>query len=95
MRCDVVGMEDYPAKDQLTVARCEQDGAACELYVGIFAWRYGYIPEEDNPEQKSITELEYRKARSCGKTCLLFLLDEQAAWSPQWMDAHTGGRYRR
>jgi|RhiMetdeSRZDD1v2_1073273.scaffolds.fasta_scaffold855393_2 uncharacterized protein DUF4062 len=35
MRCDVVGMEDYPAKDQLTVARCEQDVAACELYVGV------------------------------------------------------------
>jgi len=90
MRCDVIGMEDYPAKDQRTVARCEQDVAACELYIGIFAWRYGYIPEEDNPDKKSITELEYRKARVYSKTCLLFLLDDMAPWPPHLIDSHTG-----
>ncbi len=64
--------------------------AACDLYVGIFAWRYGYQPPHDNPERKSITELEYRQARTTGKTCLLFLLNDKAAWLPERMDTHTG-----
>lgn len=90
MRFDVISMEDYVAKDQRTVARCQADVAACDLYVGIFAWRYGFIPEEDNPDNKSITELEYRTAREEGKTCLIFLLDKNVAWKPELMDSFTG-----
>jgi hypothetical protein len=89
-RYNIVGMEDYGAKDQCTVARCQEDVAVCDMYVGIFAWRYGFIPEDDNPERKSITELEYCKARSEGKTCLIFLLDESVPWPPHLMDFYTG-----
>src|SRR6185312_12791539 len=87
MRHDVIAMEDYVATDQRPVDKCLADVAASDLYVGLFAWRYGYIPYEENPEQKSVTELEYRKAFAEGKTRLIFILDKDAAWPPVEMDA--------
>ena len=71
MRYDVIAMEDYVATDQRPLDKCLTDVSACDLYIGLFAWRYGYIPTEGNPEQKSITELEYRQAIQMGKHCLL------------------------
>ena len=59
---DVIAMEDYVAADERPVEKCLADVAACEVYVGIFAWRYGYIPPQDNPKQRSVTEMEYREA---------------------------------
>ncbi len=52
-------MEDYVASDQRPVDDCLKDVAKSDIYVGIIAWRYGYIPpiEHDNPNQLSITEL--------------------------------------
>ncbi len=94
MRHDVIAMEDYVATDHRPTEKCLADVAASDLYVGLFAWRYGYIPFEMNSEHKSITELEYRKAVETGKTCLTFLLDEEASWSRKMMDEVTGEGYR-
>jgi hypothetical protein len=62
------------------------------VYVGIFAWRYGYIPDRDNPELQSITELELRHAERLGKECLIFLLNEDAPWERAKMEQGAGGR---
>lgn len=87
----VIAMEDYVATDQRPLAKCVSDVAACEIYIGLFAWRYGYIPlEEGNPDRKSITELEYRTACQQEIPRLVFLLDEDVAWSPKKQDTHTG-----
>ena len=53
---DVRAMEDYVATDQRPVDKCLADVAACDIYVGILAWRYGYVPADDNREGRSITE---------------------------------------
>ncbi|MBV8821428.1 MAG: hypothetical protein JO123_01395, partial [Ktedonobacteraceae bacterium] len=45
---------------------------------------------EENPQHKSITELEYREAIQTGKACLIFLLAEDAPWSRTMMDVVTG-----
>jgi hypothetical protein len=90
MKHDVIAMEDYVATDKRPLEKCLADVASSDLYIGIFAWRYGYIPPEMNPEHKSITELEYRQAKQKGKSCLLFLLDNGAPWPPTEMDAITG-----
>jgi hypothetical protein len=37
------------------------DVAGVDLYVGLFAFRYGHVPDTDNPDRRSITELEYRQ----------------------------------
>ncbi|HUN05631.1 MAG TPA: DUF4062 domain-containing protein [Aggregatilineales bacterium] len=48
-----------------------------EVYVGIFAMRYGYIPDDPrNPDRLSITEMEYRHAVKTGKLILIFLMSD-------------------
>jgi Domain of unknown function (DUF4062) len=69
-------MEDYVAADQRPLAKCLEDVATCDLYVGIFAHRYGHVSNHDNPERRSITELEYRHAEALGIPLLVFLLEE-------------------
>jgi len=81
-----VAMEYYPAADRPPVEKCLADVAGCEVYVGIFAWRYGYIPFDCNPEGKSITELEYRYAQEKNIPCLIFLVDTKADWPLDRMD---------
>ena len=83
MKHEDVAMEYYVAEDKRPVDKCLEDVAACDIYVGIFAWRYGYIP---TGYDKSITELEYRKAVETGKDCHIFLLHEDAPWLPKFVD---------
>lgn len=90
MRHQVTAMEDYVARDDRPAGQCVQDVAASDLYVGIFAWRYGYVPTSGNPQSLSVTELEYRAAEAHEIPRLVFLVDEAAAWPPNWLDSHTG-----
>jgi hypothetical protein len=90
MRHDVIAMEDYAASDQRPLDVCLADVAASDIYVGIFAWRYGFIPPKDNPDRRSITELEFRQAAAAGKTCLIFLLHEDVPWPPSLMEKGEG-----
>src|SRR5262249_24540479 len=46
---------------------CLDDVDTCDLYVLILGHRYGFQPPEDNPEQLSITHLEFRRAGQSGK----------------------------
>jgi len=80
----VVGMEGYLAADQRPVDRCLADVATCDYYIGVFAWRYGFVPAG---ESRSITELELREAIASRKPRLLFVLDERAAWPTAHRDA--------
>jgi hypothetical protein len=72
-----VAMEYYGATDERPLDKCLNDVASSDLYIGIFALRYGYVPEGYN---KSITEMEYRKAVETGKECLIFILAHDATW---------------
>jgi Domain of unknown function (DUF4062) len=78
-----IAMEYYVAENQRPLDKCLKNVASCDLYIGIFAQRYGYIPPE---QQKSITELEYRTAFDKGKDRLIFLLDEEASWPTKFVD---------
>lgn len=90
MRHDAVSMEDYTAGEARPLDACLADVAACDVYIGLFAWRYGYVPVEDNPEAVSITELEYRQAGQTGKPRLVFLLDPAVPWPRAYSDDVTG-----
>jgi Domain of unknown function (DUF4062) len=83
--CDVEWMEKYAARDERPKAACEADVRKCDIYIGIFAWRYGFIPAEDNPEKKSITELEYLAAGE--KKRFIFLLKDNVPWIPTLVDS--------
>jgi uncharacterized protein DUF4062 len=90
LRHDVISMEDYVAGEQRPLDECLADVADCDAYVALIAWRYGFVPRKDNPEKRSITELEYRQAVRSGKTPLIFLVDEEAPWKRALMDEVTG-----
>ena len=80
---DVISMEDYGATGQRPLDKCLADVASCDLYVGTFAWRYGYIPPG---KDKAITELEFREAVRTKKPRLIFLLTDDAPWPRTLMD---------
>ena len=84
---DVTMMEEYVARDEVVEIACQGDVSGCDAYVGIFAWRYGYVPEDNNPEKKSVTELEYSTAAQGKIPCLLFLLKDNAEWPKELKDA--------
>jgi len=85
---EVKAMEDYVASDQRPVDKCLKDVAEADIYVGIFGFRYGYIPPPgDNPDGLSITELELRHAETLQKPCLIFLLNENMEWPQKFVDA--------
>jgi formylglycine-generating enzyme required for sulfatase activity/predicted Ser/Thr protein kinase len=79
-----VYMEDYVAASQKPVKKCLQDVCSCDVFVGIFAWRYGFIPDG---YEKSITHLEYESAKKAGIPCLIFLLDQKAPWPVEYVDS--------
>ena len=85
MNYDVISMEDYPASYKPPVEKCLEDIDDCDIYIGLIAWRYGFIPENC---KKSITELEYLKAVNKGIPTIIFLLDEVIAWPPTYIDAY-------
>ncbi len=89
---DVKAMEEYVATDERPVDECLADVEQADIYVGVFSFRYGYVPpkEHRNPEQLFITELEYQQAKASQKPRLVFVAKEDAGFLPKHMDAYTG-----
>lgn len=87
---DVKAMEDYVAADQRPVDKCLKDVERADIYVGLFAFRYGYIPpsQHNNANGLSITELEYRRAESLKRPCLTFVVNDATAWPRVFDDAY-------
>ncbi|MCY1144750.1 HEAT repeat domain-containing protein [Actinoplanes sp. Pm04-4] len=78
-----VAMESYVAESRRPLDRCLTDVRRCDVYVGIFAWRYGFVPPGHD---RSITELEYEAAVEAGKPRLIFLLHEDSPWPRKYVD---------
>lgn len=84
---NVIAMEDYGASSRRPLDKCLADVSSCDIYIGIFAWRYGAVPPE---KDKSFTEFEFREAAAREKACLIFLLHEDAPWRKSFIDKETG-----
>jgi len=56
----------YVADDESVAESCLEDIKACDVYVLILGYRYGFVPPTDNPEGLSITQLEFRQAGNLG-----------------------------
>lgn len=80
---DDIAMEYYVAGAMRPVTRCINDVRRCDLYVGLFGRRYGYIPPDSGI---SITEQEYRAAVRTHKDILCFLLKEDIGWPSELID---------
>src|SRR5215472_5571327 len=67
-----IGMERFGAQDGDAQTVSLDQLAAADLYIGIIAWRYGFIP----PGQLySVTQQEYLEASRLGLPRYLFLAD--------------------
>ena len=86
MGLEDIAMEYFVAEDSRPLTACLDAVGRSDLYVGLFAWRYGFVPEKDNPHNQSITELEYREALAEKKDCLILLLDPSTPWVPSLLD---------
>jgi tetratricopeptide (TPR) repeat protein len=79
----VIWMEAFGARPVESTKSCLDEVAECELFVGIYAHRYGYIPEG---KDISITEQEFDHAQKLGKPIFGFIVNEEHAWSPKHIE---------
>jgi len=83
-----ISMENFGARDERPKEECLRlIREESDVYIGIFAYRYGYIPEGD---ETSITEAEYREASSSGIPRLIYLVDERIPWVPSNIERGLG-----
>lgn len=69
-------MEHLPASDADAISASLKLVDEADIYVGVFAYRYGYMPKENNPRQISITEMEYNRAVERKIPRLIFVMDD-------------------
>src|SRR5690349_3131458 len=67
-------MEHLPASDSEAIETSLKMVEDADIYLGIFAFRYGYIPKGYDI---SITEMEYNRAEERNIPRLIFLMDEK------------------
>lgn len=84
MKADVEAMEYFGSRPDTPEHACAQEVNACDVFIGIYAWRYGWQPESGGP---SITEQEFDCARQAGKRCLCYVVDADWPWPPRFVDA--------
>jgi hypothetical protein len=104
---EVLAMEDMIAGSAAPLAKVLEMVDRSDAYVGIFAWRYGYVPaNEPRPPtatkipvvdgaiegETSITHYEYLRAVQRKLPVLAFLLDEHCPWPPQFIDGFDKSR---
>ena len=82
LKSDVIAMEVFGSDESKPVDFCLSQLKKCNLFIGIYAERYGCV---DPPNGKSITELEYVEASRMLqadklKALLLYVIDPKAHW---------------
>ena len=77
-----VSMENFGARDQRPAAECERIiREESDLFVGIYAHRYGFIPEGS---EISICEMEYNAASALPR--FIYIVDDGHPWLPRSID---------
>jgi hypothetical protein len=79
-----IGMEHWSAEDAQAVEVCKREVLKAEIYIGIYAHRYGWQP--DGYDGKSITELEYDWAGEHNIPRFCFIVDPTHAWPPPFIE---------
>ncbi|MBK8090411.1 MAG: DUF4062 domain-containing protein [Verrucomicrobiaceae bacterium] len=84
-----IGMESLPAQDQTGVKVSLDMVDKADLYIGIYAWRYGWVPAGGD---KSITEMELdhavkRKSEDKLKELLIFIAADDHAFTAKDIEA--------
>jgi formylglycine-generating enzyme required for sulfatase activity/energy-coupling factor transporter ATP-binding protein EcfA2 len=84
-KCVPLTMEHFGARAGEPVEVSLDDVHECDIFVGIYAHRYGYVPKGS---KKSITQQEYElaKRKKLGKPCLCFIVDKSFPWNPEFIE---------
>lgn len=82
-----VAMEDLGARDERPMGECIRLVQESDYFVGIYAYRYGYVPEEN---EASITEVEYQAAAEAGLKRLIYIVDPDFPWLPSAIEQGEG-----
>lgn len=72
-----IDMIDFGARPQGASEVCFKEIHDADFFVGIYAYRYGYIPDG---ESISITEAEFRHAEKLEKPILCYIVREDYPW---------------
>ena len=78
-------MEVFGARAEEPATACFDEIDRCELFVGVYGHRYGFVPVGC---EVSITESEYDRAAGMPRFC--FLVDEEHPWSPKMVEREPG-----
>jgi formylglycine-generating enzyme required for sulfatase activity len=81
--CAILAMEHFGARAQEPVKVCADEVKKCDIFIGIYAHRYGHIPKGS---KKSITQQEYELAKKLGKPRLCFIVDKSFLWLPEFIE---------
>lgn len=84
LRLSVGRMELFGARTEEPTKACIDEVGKCQLFVGIYAYRYGFIPPGLD---KSITEAEYNEAERLNIPRFCFIIQEDFAWVPKHIDS--------
>lgn len=76
-------MEHLSARSTNAVRISKEMVDQADVYLGIFAWRYGYVPEGYD---RSITEIEYDRAVERGMPRFVFIMSEDHPLSNKDVD---------
>jgi len=82
-----IAMEYFGADPDEPRQVCADKIRGCDLFIGIYAHRYGFVPEGD---EKSITEQEFDLAQELGMLCLCYVVDEDHPWPPKMIEGEPG-----
>lgn len=80
-----VAMEHMGARDERPQDEClRMIAEESNYFVGIYAHRYGYIPDDSDV---SITEAEYHAAGDSELKRLIYVVDQETPWIPEYIDS--------
>ena len=80
-------MEVFGARPEEPLDASLKEVENCDLFVGIYAHRYGHVPEGS---AISITESEFRHAKEKDKPLFCFLVDEACEWPRRLIEKKPG-----
>jgi len=84
-----IRMEVFGARSEDATEVSLDEINQAELFVGIYAHRYGYIPQGS---EQSITEMEYHYAAEHKKPLFCFIVDDDYPWRPAFIETEPARR---
>jgi hypothetical protein len=78
-----ISMENFGSRDEQPKDECLRLVKESDLFVGIYAHKYGFIPPGD---QISLTEAEYEAATIAGLPRFVYIIDKKQPWLEEHMD---------